>query len=217
MRGAIWLTVLTLSVGACASGADDTGTPRSDGDGPVVLSSDRIATATEDAGCTEVTSPGGSLSVQHLSADDAPPPEELYDTRPATAGDHLGEWVEVAVYEERPDERAVVHNHEHGAVSVWYDPEVLDPRQIDALTTWATARNEAGLANDAGAGVIVSPFRDELPEGVAVAFRSWTGGLDCTAFNEVAADGLLLERFGQAPEGNLAPSLDGVIQLATDA
>ncbi len=130
------------------------------------------------------------------------------------AGDHFGEWLTTDVYDEPVDERRVVHNHEHGAVSAWYDPDAVAGDELAALTGWAARRNEAGLANDAGAGVIVSPYPEALDAPAAVSFRSWSGGLDCETFDEVVADGFLLDHLGQAPEGNLAPGLDGIVERA---
>lgn len=216
MRTVAAVVAVGLVLTACSSGTDDSGTPAADVEETVTLSDDRVETAQADASCTVLEAPQVTQAT-HIEPD-AAEPAELYELRPGTAGDHLNRWVEAQVYDERPDERSVVHNHEHGAISVWYEPDAIEQRQLDNLIAWAEARNAAGLANEAGAGVIVSPFRDGFPtEDATVAFRSWTEALDCEAFNQVVADGFLLSSYGNAPEGALAGSLDGVVERATDA
>lgn len=153
----------------------------------------------------------------HLDPDGAPPAAELYVERPASSGPHFGDWVPVDVYSDAIDERAVVHNLEHGAVAAWYDPATVAEDDVDQLIEWAQARNQAGLANRAGAGIIVSPFDGEL--AAPLAFRAWLVAADCQAFNASFADGFLLEHFGEAgaaPEGGLAPDVTRIITPAGD-
>lgn len=139
--------------------------------------------------------------------------EELYRDRPPASGPHLGAWLDARVYDGPVDERAVVHNLEHGAVAIFYDADRLAAEDLEALTAWAEARNWAGLANSAGAGLIVAPFDGDL--GSVVALRAWLVAGDCDGFDAVQADEFLREHFGaagQAPERRLAPSLDAVLQ-----
>lgn len=215
MRTTVLAITAAMVLTACTSGTDDSGRPTSAETEVVTLNDAQVETARQDARCVDLDAPQ-LTQTEHVDADDAPEAADLYELRPGTAGDHLGRWLEPGVYDSMPDERSVIHNHEHGAVSVWYVPD-LDARQVAALTTWAEARNGAGLANEAGAGVIVSPFPEGLEGDAKVAFRSWGAAVDCEAFNKVAADGFLLEAFGNAPEGGLAPPLDTVVQGATDA
>lgn len=220
MRTAAWVIAGAMALGACMPTDEPTAAPTTDASAvdeelPVRLSEADVSTAGDAASCVGFEEADDSPSASHVDPD-GPAPPELYDRRPATAGDHLGEWVEAAVYDEAPDERSVVHNHEHGAVSVWFDPSAIADGDLEALRSWAASRN-AELANDAGAGIIVAPFDEGLADGAAVAFRAWSGGLDCAAFDRVVADGFLLERFGQAPEGNLAPDLDAVVVRSTAA
>jgi hypothetical protein len=198
----------TVLVG-CAGG-DVTGEP---GDllGPVTVSASDVAAGRADAGCTAVEADRGGS--EHLDAGDATA-GELYEVRPGTAGPHLAEWIEAGVRDRPADERNVVHNHEHGAVSVWY-AEGSDEVAVGAITAWAEARNAAGLETQAGAGIVVSPT-DVLTDGVGVAFRSWTGGLDCAEFTAVVGDGFVLDHYGEAPEGNLAADVSDVLRLEED-
>jgi hypothetical protein len=200
---AVAATILT----GCAGG-DVTG-EHGDLLGPVTVSASDVAAGLEDAGCAEVAADAGGT--EHLDAGDATA-AELYEVRPGTAGPHLAEWLDPGVREEPADERAVVHNHEHGAVSVWYAAGNGDAA-VGALTQWAEARNAAGLETPAGAGIIASPTDAELSDGVTVAFRSWTGGLDCAEFTAIVGDGFVLDHYGEAPEGNLAADVSEVLRL----
>lgn len=214
MRTTAWVIGMVVALAACMPTEAPTEEPTSGAtDLPVRLSEAEVTAADDAAGCDAFAI--DDPSAQHID-EDGPSADELYERRPGAAGDHLGAWIEAAVYTDAPDERAVVHNHEHGAVSVWYVPDAIADDELDLLRSWAEARNEH-LANDAGAGVVVAPFPAGLDGDAVVAFRAWTGGLDCAAFDPVVADGFLLERFGDAPEGELAPSLDGVVEAATSA
>ncbi|MBW3620696.1 MAG: DUF3105 domain-containing protein [Actinobacteria bacterium] len=221
VRGTWWravVAVVAVVLGGCMPTAGPTAGPDEAAasvptDYPVRLSPSEVEEAADTAGCTPLADTGAPDPAQHV-AEDAPPAAGLYDRRPPTAGDHLGAWIEARPYDEAVDERAVVHNHEHGAVSVWYSPEAIDDDDLATLHTWAEARN-AELANDAGAGIVVAPFGDGLDGDATVAYRAWTGGLDCRGFDVVVADGFLLERFGEAPEGGLAPDLAGLLETAT--
>jgi hypothetical protein len=215
VRTTAWTVAALVVLTACMPASEETTDEPTRSDGPVVLSSQDVTDAQAGAGCSSFEAEGGTVTARHVG-EDGPPPEELYERRPPTDGDHLGRWVDAGVHDEAPDERAVVHNHEHGAVSVWYAPDAVDDADLDALTAWAEARNGV-LANQAGAGVVVAPFQDGLAGSAVIAFRSWTGGLDGERFDDVVADGFLLERFGEAPEGNLAPDLTGVVDAATSA
>lgn len=201
------LVVAAVSLTACAGG--ETSEVEDELLLPVTVDQADIAEAREEEGCTEVEP--DPASGEHFG-EDPPPAEEVYDVRPATAGPHLGRWVEVDVYDEPLDERAVVHNHEHGAVSVWY--ATGEAGGISTLGEWAEARNAAGLQTQAGAGVIVAPADVELAEGVTIALRSWTGGWDCEGFTTLVGDGFLVEHYGDAPEGNLAADLSEVITVS---
>lgn len=208
--------VLVLTLAACSSGRDDSGTPAGGAaTGPVQLRTSQVETAREDAGCTAIDV-AAVTRAEHVDPDGRPA-DELYDVRPGAAGDHLDRWVEAEVFDRMPDERSVVHNHEHGAVSVWYDADRIDARQLARLTSWAAARNGAGLANDAGAGIVVAPFDEGLDDDAIVALRSWTVAMDCAGFNDLVGDGFLVDAFGNAPEGSLAPPLDTVVAEATTA
>ncbi len=174
------------------------------------------ADAFSAAGCGEVEVPTLPSS-PHLEAG-APPARELYPVRPTSQGPHLGIVAPVGVSEDPLDERATTHNLEHGAVVVWYDPDA----EVDVgdVEKWASDRNRAGFQlGGAGAGILVSPYRDGFTSGKAVALRAWGTAIDCDQFAPLVADAFLIERFGthgNAPERGLAGYPNGVLYYAEE-
>ncbi|MFA9430342.1 DUF3105 domain-containing protein [Egicoccus sp. AB-alg2] len=177
------------------------------------IDAEAAAAGANDAGCTvDERAPEGGAA--HLDQAGAPDPDELYAERPPASGAHFGSWLAVGVYRGAVDERAAVHNLEHGGVVAWYDPDALSEPDVAALEDWAEDRNSAGLANRAGGGLIVAPFTD-APLSAPLALRGWLVGADCQRFDEAFADGFLLDHFGRAgkaPEGHLAPDVGRVLQ-----
>lgn len=162
--------------------------------------------AADEIGCEPVEIPPPS-NTQHLS-EPAPAAEDLYPVRPAHSGPHFPAIHPVGVFDDPRDERLIVHNLEHGAVAIWYDPETADPAEVDQVETWAEERNRAGFAGRSGAGLIVAPFERELDSGKAFAMRAWLAASDCDGFDPTAADAFVIENYGtagQAPENFFAP------------
>lgn len=173
-----------------------------------------VLDARDLAGCAERDVPVNAER-DHLDPDTAPPAKELYDDRPTANGPHFGIIAEPGVYGSPLDERAVLHNLEHGAVAVWFDPGVLGVDGVNALRAWAEARNTAGLAGEAGGGILAAPYTEPLPNDAAVAFRGWDVAMDCADFDATTADGFLLDHFGAAgtaPERRLANPLRPILR-----
>jgi hypothetical protein len=167
-------------------------------------------------GC-DLTAPGVDGPADHLDPVDAPPAAELYAERPAVGGQHLGEWLRAGVYDAPVEERAAVHNLEHGAVAVYHDPE-LPEDQVASLTDWAEDRNGAGLLDErSGAGLLVAPW--EGPLDPPIAFRAWGVQADCERFETSFADGFVRDHFGEAgdaPEGSFGGDPSRVVGRAAD-
>lgn len=168
-----------------------------------------VAAAAVAAGCQTVEHEPDGQPV-HYAPDAAPPAEDLYTQRPPASGPHFTSWLQVDIYGGPVDERAAVHNLEHGAVVVWYDPGTVDEADLAALIAWAEQRNAAGLVSRrAGTGIIVAPYDGaEMPQ--PLAFRAWQVTGDCDRFERDYADGFVLRYFGSrghAPEGGLAPDV----------
>jgi hypothetical protein len=209
-RGLVVATLLAASVTACSGGGDG-------GDGPVAApGEDEVAEARQAADC-EVATPGVDGPADHIDPEEAPPADELYPDRPAVGGQHFGEWLEAGVYDAPVEERAAVHNLEHGAVAIHHDPD-LDEDELEALVDWATSRNDAGLLDArTGAGIIVAPW--EGPLDPPIAFRAWGAAADCQAFETAFADGFVRDHFGsagEAPEGSLGGDPSRVVGHAAD-
>jgi hypothetical protein len=170
--------------------------------------------ASQDAGCETVEMPPAA-STAHLS-EPAPDAEDLYPMRPAHSGPHFPAVHPIGVFDDPRDERLVIHNLEHGAIIVWYDPDVADPAEVAEAEAWAEERNRAGFAGRSGAGIVVAPFERELDSGKAFAKRAWVVATDCDSFEVAAADAFLIENYGavgQAPERFFAPYPSDVLQF----
>lgn len=170
---------------------------------PAVPEAEGSASAAADAGCA-LSAEGFDGDAGHIELAEAPPADELYAARPAVGGPHTPEWLTAGVFDEPIEERAAVHNLEHGAVAVYHDP-ALDGAEAEMLRGWAQERNAAGLLDErTGAGIVVAPWEDDLDP--AIAFRAWGVAADCEGFDLSFADAFLLDHFGTAgvaPEGTL--------------
>lgn len=188
----------------------------SDGEQVATVDDDEVAVAAEAGGC-DLTSPGFEGDTTHIDPAEAPPAAELYDDRPAIGGPHFAEWLRAGVYDAPVEERAAVHNLEHGAVAVYHTPD-LDEGEVAAIRAWATSRNDAGLLDErTGAGLLVAPY--DGPLSAPVAFRAWGVTADCDGFETAFADGFVRDHFGtagDAPEGNLGSDPSAVVGDTTD-
>jgi len=130
------------------------------------------------AGCSDLQTP----------ADSAPGGNHLengatytYPEEPATSGPHApGALSGTAVYEEMPDETALVHNLEHAFVNIYYRPDgdaALPQEVVDQLATVAE--------NDPKDHVILSPH-SSLPDGADLAVTAWNKLMTCPS--TVSAD-----------------------------
>lgn len=156
-----------------------------------------VQDAQQAAGCAPVDLP--VLASDHLERSTAPPVEQLYPVLPPSSGPHFATPLAPVGFSSDPIEaRSAVHNLEHGAVIVWYEPDTVDPGPIER---WVEQRNRAGFASGArgGGAVIAAP----LPEGIGssdrpVALRAWGAAVDCEAFDPTAADGFLAAQQSQS-------------------
>ena len=87
----------------------------------------------------------------------------VYNSMPATSGDHWPQWSKCGFFEEAlPDER-VVHNLEHSNIVVSYN--LTTPKEVEQLRE---VMGSIGLAERTG----VARFYDRIPEGT-VALAAW--------------------------------------------
>lgn len=160
----------------------------------------------EAAGC-EVTVAGSPLEDRtHLDPSTAPPPDALYPDRPAHSGQHFGRLLALpdGTEDEPLDERAVLHNMEHGSVVVWFR---ADTGVREHVADWRASRARLGFTSSSGGAVFASPM-PELDTPPAIALRAWGVAMDCERFDPVVADAFLVDHWGShgdAPEANLSP------------
>ena len=172
----------------------------------VEVAAEEVQAASEAAGCTQVDIP--VLGSEHLDPSSAPPAEQLYPVLPPSSGPHFGSPLAPVGFDDDPVEiRSAVHNLEHGAVALWYEPDNVD---TDAIERWVEQRNAAGFGQGArgGGAILAAPIPEEIGSSDGpVALRAWGAAVDCAEFDPTAADGFLATNFGtrgQAPEGGIA-------------
>jgi hypothetical protein len=210
-----WLTITGVAVGIVGVAALIWFAREAPAPSDIIVVAGQAEEAAEAAGCIDPGVPPPT-TVVHIDPAGAPEPADLYPVRPTHAGPHFANWSSVAVFDSPQDERLLVHNLEHGAVIVWYDPDLIDRSDVRELEQWAQNRNRAGFLGRSGSGVIVSPYADPLDSGKAIAFRAWLVAVDCDSFEEPFADAFLAQHFGTrglAPERALGPYPDGVVEL----
>ena len=113
-----------------------------------------LASATKAAGCSAVQQ-FPQAGRNHIAADVQP---KNWNSNPPTSGDHLGVPLNRGVYKDQQDERAIVHNLEHGYVVIQY--KNLPADQVSKLTKLAE-----GLQ---GQKLILAPWSGLPKDGVAL-------------------------------------------------
>lgn len=148
----------------------------------------------EDAGQGHLD--GSSLGEQ--------PPDALYPERPAASGQHFGNWIKTGVYDQQIDERALVHNLEHGYILGYYD-EGADEGQVEELKSFVESQIDGKFKK-----LIVSPWEGELPGTANFAYVAWNQRQMCEEFDEDTFEVFMTAHHssaGEAPERTLSPHL----------
>lgn len=233
-RGVTLLAVAALLVGLAATvvvglrnvaptGTADPGGPplgevRPGAEVPPPMDPDEVDRRREEAGCTTVADGDPLEDRSHLDPADAPPPAALYPDRPAHSGRHYGTLLPLPAGTAPIDERAVLHNMEHGSVVVWFDPDAGGvPREV---ADWRDRSAHLGFTSRDGGAVYASPVPDDLADAPTVALRAWGMAVDCERFDPVVADAFLAEHWGShgiSPEADLSPYPEGSLRLADPA
>lgn len=213
-RAAAVIGSVALVVGLVAAAAiglrQGTGAPEA---ATAPLDRQAVTARADAAGCAVLVDGEPLQDRDHLDPGDAPPPDVLYRQRPAHSGQHYGTVLALpsGVAGTPIDERAVLHNMEHGAVVVWFDPAAAD---LEAITDWREARAELGFVSRAGGAVFASPM-PEIDDPPPVALRAWGVAMDCERFDPIVADAFLVDHWGShgaAPEAELSPFPDGALR-----
>ena len=113
-----------------------------------------LTAARSAAGCNEVQQPA-QAGRDHISPDKQ---AGNWNSNPPTSGDHLATPLPRGIYRDQQDERAIVHNLEHGYAVIQY--KNLPEDQVETLTKLAE-----GLK---GQKVVLAPYSGLTADGVAL-------------------------------------------------
>lgn len=180
---------------------------------PEPLSRTEVAQRRDDAGCETVVDGEPLEDRRHLDPGDAPPPDVLYPERPPHSGRHYGQLLPLpdGVAGAPIDERAVLHNMEHGSVVVWFDAGA----SAQSVRAWWEQTVRLGFTSAQGGAVYASPMPGDVDDPPGIALRAWGVAMDCERLDPVVANAFLVDHFGShgiAPEANLSPYPDGSLR-----
>jgi len=116
-----------------------------------------LAAARQQAGSSGVTE-YAEAGRDHIQANQQP---DNWNSTPPTSGDHLGAPIAAGVYDSEQDERAIVHNLEHGYVVIQYRNVPED--QVNQLREFVRDRS--------GSKLVLAPYSGLERDGVALT--SW--------------------------------------------
>jgi hypothetical protein len=152
------------------------------GNGDSASSAQDAITALRQAGCTyQNPNSQGRDHVEELPADYRP------NSTPRSSGPHSNQTIIYGSYTDTVPELNAVHNLEHGAVIIWYGPDVSE----------STINQINDFYEQDPNGLIVS----QHPQlGDEIALVAWTHVARCPSFDENAAN-RFIDRFGfRGPE-----------------
>lgn len=161
-----------------------------------------------ELGCTpDEEQPDASAG--HLETDPASlaaaDPAVLYPDRPASSGQHLPLWVKTGVFDKQIDERLLVHNLEHGYVTMFYAQDA-PADQVSDMKGWAQEQIDGDYKK-----LIVSEWVDSLPDEAKFAFVDWGDRQLCRGFDADVAGTFLRKHEGgksAAPEAFVPAHLE---------
>lgn len=197
----------------------------------VTISASAAEEARNAAGCEVLVEHEPLPDAAHHDSATAPPADVMYaasEVRPAHSGPHFVQaHPPIGSIPSSPlEERAIVHNLEHGSVVAWFDAEAVDGSTQGDMENWMSSRQALGFEGQGGANVFVSPA-ENITSDKPIAFRAWGVAMDCDSWNQTVADSFLIDYWGthgRAPERNLAPYpddalgySDATVEDATDA
>lgn len=115
-----------------------------------------------------------------------------YERVPPTSGPHYSDVVTPGFYKRDPPLGALVHNLEHGAVVVYYDPGAITEAARESLAAFADEHT------DPWAHVVVapSPAADPAP----YTLTAWRHRLRLQEYDPRAVRAFLAEYLGRGPE-----------------
>jgi len=181
---------------------------------PQVVDPAAASDAREAAGC-EPMPVDLSGTATHFAPAEAPPADALYTLRPTASGPHFERPSSPGVYRNGMDERGSTHAMEHGAVVLWWDPDVAPSGSVDEITDLAELLNANGFGNPrTGAGIFAAAFEGAFTSGKPIALRAWGAALDCDTWDRVVAEAFVVDHYGShgiSPERTLGPYPEDVL------
>ena len=138
-----------------------------------------IAARLDGLGCTpdEETADAGAGHIE-AAALAQNPPDALYPDRPATSGQHHASWMITGVYDQVIDERALVHNLEHGYIVAYYDEGAAE-EDVTALKELAQEGIEGKYPK-----TIVAQWDGDLGGEANFAYAAWNARQMCAEYDE---------------------------------
>jgi hypothetical protein len=118
------------------------------------VSPQALAAARQQAGSTGVTE-YAEAGRTHIDPNQQP---SNWNSTPPTSGDHLAGTIPAGVYDSEQDERAIVHNLEHGYVVIQY--RGIPEDQVSQLRQFVNERS--------GSKLILAPYSGLERDGVAL-------------------------------------------------
>ena len=127
-----------------------------------------------------------------------------YNSVPASQGPHHPKWLTWGVYEQPVPELNVVHNLEHGGITVQYG-RAVPPETIAAVLAWYDEDSDAIIVapHDAlGSEIALAGWTvEDIDQGVEALYSSSEGNvLHCDGFDERAFSEFRENYRGKAPE-----------------
>jgi Protein of unknown function (DUF3105) len=155
-------TALLVLVGVVVWAGRDKGTAT-----PSTVAAGKLAQARAAAGCTQVQQ-FAQAGRDHIAASQQP---RNWNSNPPTSGDHLGTPLPGGIYTAEQDERALVHDLEHGYVVVQY--KGVPDGQVRQLTSLAKRFD--------GQKLILAPWSGLPSDGVFTT--AWQHLQSCKQFD----------------------------------
>lgn len=118
------------------------------------VSPQKLAAARQQAGSSGVTE-YPQAGRDHIQANQQP---DNWNSTPPTSGDHLASPIAAGVYDGEQDERALVHNLEHGYVVIQY--KGIPEDQVNQLREFVRDRS--------GSKLVLAPYSGLERDGVAL-------------------------------------------------
>ena len=164
---------------------------RNSGEGPGV--SENVGVSPEAANCEEIET-FEEQEAAHISTGEA---HEPYNSSPPTSGPHYEIPADLGYFTEQIQPEQLVHNLEHGAIVIWYQPDA------PAETTQALE----DIVQQEPQATIATPYTDiETPYTIVIS--AWGALQRCEKVSQKVVDDFRREYQGKGPE-QITPPFEG--------